>query len=80
MRVPPHAHSTASIAATSASENLPFPAPPPFPPLRARMDARSPSSLSFVMTHLDGWTGTGALEPLTFSRVRPLMWMTHLRR
>jgi len=48
--------------------------------LRARMAARSLSSFSLVMTHLDGWTGTLAWEPLTFSRVRPLTWMTHFRR
>jgi hypothetical protein len=58
---------------------LPLP-PAPLPPLRARMADRSLSSFSFVITHLDGWTGTWAWEPLTFSRVRPLMWMTHFRR
>jgi len=78
--VSPPTHSTASMAATSASENLPFPPFPPVPPLRARMAARSLSSFSLVMTHLDGWTGTLAWEPLTFSRVRPLTWMTHFRR
>lgn len=48
--------------------------------MRSRMASRSLSSLSLVMTTLEGWTPRGTDWPLVFSRDTRSTWITYLRR